>query len=399
MPGINFLHTPGPTHIPQSVLNAMSRQPLDFVDSRFEDLVRECFEELPPLFDTDGEVFLYASNGHGAWEATTRNLIGPNDQVLMLETGFFSQRWVECTEMLGVQTTVLKGEPGLAVDPSRITETLGDDKDHSIRAVYVAHTDTASGVRTDLAEVRAAIDAANHPALLVVDAIASFAAEPLSMADTNIDVVVVSVQKGMMLPPGMSLTAVSGRALERSATLNAPNCYWSWKERQKELVYQKFCGTPPTHMLFGLRQALHLIKSEGLTQIQDRHALLGGFVRDCVSVWTQSEGIDFYAREPSQRSNSVTPVIIDQPDAMAEAARVLARTQLDVSVAGGFGPTAGKMIRIGHLGDMNLPMIIGCLGTLEAAMHQSGVQFRSGLDDALRKLPDFTSGNFSLTEG
>ncbi|MBC8055207.1 MAG: aminotransferase class V-fold PLP-dependent enzyme, partial [Rhizobiales bacterium] len=248
-PGHRFLHSPGPSRVPDEVLHAMSRQPMDLADPRVDQCIAACELGLKRLLHTDHDVFLYAANGHGAWEAVIANLVAPGAKVLVAGTGHFSESWALQTEAMGGVVIRTPWVEGLAIDPADIEAALRDDAAHEIAAVFAVHTDTASGVTSDLGAIRAAIDRAGHPALFVVDVVASLGATPFEMDALGADVALGACQKGLMLPPGLAFTAVNARAMERSRANPMPRFYWDWRLRQNPLSYRKFCGTPPQSLL------------------------------------------------------------------------------------------------------------------------------------------------------
>jgi len=252
LPGHRFLHSPGPSRVPDEVLHAMSRQPMDLADPRADRCIAACEAGLKRLLHTAHDVFLYAANGHGAWEAVIANLVAPGTQVLVAGTGHFSAGWAEQTVAMGGVVIDTPWTEGLAVAPADIEAALRDDTAHRITAVFVVHTDTASGVTNDLAAIRAAIDRAGHPALLVVDVVASLGAAPFDMTALRANVVLGACQKGLMVPPGLSFVAVDDTAMAHSHSNPAPRFYWDWRLRQSPLSYRKFCGTPPQNLLAGL---------------------------------------------------------------------------------------------------------------------------------------------------
>lgn len=382
IPGTRFLHSPGPTRVPDEVLAAMARQPMDLGDPRVAQLIAACEQGMKDLLDAPGcEVFFYSANGHGGWEAVIANLVAPGQKVLVPGTGHFSDSWALQVQAFGgqpIRTPYTEGHP---IDPLAVQAALQADSAHEIAAVYVVHTDTASSVTSDLAAIRAAIDAAAHPALFVVDVVASLAAAPFSMQALRVDVAMGASQKGMMLQPGLAFVAASERALEAARHNPAPRYYWDWRLRQSELLYRKFCGTPPLALLAGLQAALGLIALEGLPQVHARHRRLAAAVHAAVQAWGSAGAVKLFARVPAARSVSVTAVEL-APGLDPEAVRTTARERFQVAVAGGLGPLAGRVFRIGHLGDMNEAMILGALAGVQAAMQVHGVPFGPGGVDA-----------------
>ena len=384
IPGNRFLHAPGPTHVPAEVLNAMHRQPLDHGDPRLGETIDAIETGIKRLLQTkQAEVFMFASNGHGVWEATIENLITPGQTVLIPGTGHFSESWAVQAEASGRRVVRTPFREGYPIDPNDVEKALRADVKREIVAVFAVHTDTASSTTNDLRSLRAAIDAAGHPALFVVDVVASLAAAPFAMDELAANVAVGASQKGLMSPPGMGFVAVDRRAREIAAANPAPRFYWDWKRRQAAFSYNKFCGTPPQNLLFGIEAALELLFREGIEQVFARHALLARAVHAAVECWSREGAVQFHCRVPAARSVSVTTIEL-RAGLDPEAMRTVARERFQVAVAGGLGPQTGKAFRIGHLGDLNAPMILGCLAGVEAAMTVQGIPFgRDGVQQAV----------------
>lgn len=378
IPGSRFLHSPGPTRVPDEVLHAMQRQPMDLADPRVAALITACEDGMRELLGTrSADVFFYAANGHGGWEAVIANLVAPGTDILVPGTGHFSDGWAEQVEAFGgraLRTPWVEGHP---IDPAAVEAMLRDDKAQRIAAVFAVHTDTASSVTSDLVALRRAIDAAGHPALFVVDVVASLGAAPFAMDALRADVVMGASQKGLMLQPGLAFVAANAAAQAVAAANPAPRFYWDWGRRRSELQYRKFCGTPPLAHLAGLQAALALIADEGLANVHARHARLAGMVHAAVEAWSTAGALRLFGRVPAARSVSVTAIELTA-GADPEALRTVARERFQVAVAGGLGPLHGRVFRIGHLGDMNEPMLLGCLAGVEAAMQVQGLPFGPG---------------------
>ena len=387
IPGMRLLHSPGPTRVPDEVVNAMARQPVDLGDARLPLLIAACESGMKALLQTDrAEVFFYAANGHGGWEAVIANLVAPGASVLVPGTGHFSDSWAEQVEAFGgiaVRTAYREGFP---IDPAAVEAALRDDAAHRIGAVFVVQTDTASGTTCDIAAIRAAIDAAHHPALFVVDVVASLAAAPFAMDALAVDVAIGASQKGLMVHPGLAFVAANERAIELARTNPTPRFYWDWLRRRSDLSYRKFCGTPPLAHMAGLEAALGLIAAEGLANVHARHARLAGAVHAAVDAWGEGGALRLFTTVPSARSVSVTAVQV-APGIDPEALRSVARERFQVAIAGGLGPLSGRVFRIGHLGDMNEAMILGCLAGVQAALRAEGIPCGSdGVDAAVSAL-------------
>jgi len=389
IPGLRLLHSPGPTRVPDEVLHAMARQPTDLADPRVPRLIANCEAGMKALLKTDrAEVFFYAANGHGGWEAVISNLVAAGTTILVPGTGHFSDRWAEQVEAFGGHALRTPYTEGLPIDAAAVEAALRDDEEHRISAVFVVHTDTASGTTSDLAALRRAIDSAAHPALFVVDVVASLAAAPFDMDGLGVNVAIGASQKGLMVQPGMAFVAVDERALETAQRCPTPRFYWDWKRRRGDLPYRKFCGTPPLAHLAGLEAALDLIDAEGLDNVHARHARLARAVHAAVDRWAESGALRLFTKPAQARSVSVTAIEVAQ-GIDPEALRTVARERFQVAVAGGLGPLQGRVFRIGHLGDMNEAMILGCLAGVEAAMQALNIAYgRHGVEAAIASLSD-----------
>lgn len=371
--GRRLLHSPGPTPVPDEVLWAMNRQPMDLGDPRVDSSIQACETGLRRLLQTEAaDVFLYASNGHGVWEAVVENLLPLGGAALVPGTGHFSESWAVQTEALGRRVLRTPWVEGLPIDVAAVAQALRQDHQHEIRAVFVVHTDTSSGVSTDLAALRAAIDATGHPALFVVDVVASLGAAPFAMDALRADVVLGASQKGLMCPPGIGFVAVNAAALAMASANPAPRFYWDWVRRKSDLSYRKFCGTAPQSLVAGLAAALGLLFQEGLDQVFERHRQLAQAVHAAVQGWSSAGALDFFARDPAARSVSVTTVLVPSGTDV-DALRTVARERFQVAFAGALGPLSGRAFRIGHLGDQNPASMMGCLAGIEAALLVQGI--------------------------
>lgn len=375
--GREFLNVPGPTNIPGRILNAMNRPAVDFSGPEFVDIAVSCFRDLKWLFRTEGDVFIYAANGHAAWEAAMVNTLSEGDAILVPETGHFSNGWAETAESFGLTVKTVASDWRRAIDPAAVEAALRADKEHAIKAILMVHTDTATGVTSDIPALRAAIDAAGHPALFMVDAIASLATTELAMDDWGVDVVVSASQKGLMCPPGVALVAAGPKAMAAHATSTLPRRYWDWTGRTAKEHYRKFCGTAPEHTIFALREALNMLQEETLEGAIRRHARLSEAVRLCVGKWCEGGALQFNAVNPNERSDSVTTILLPG-NVSTDMMRAMCRDNFSVAVGGGLGKLIGKAFRIGHMGDMNEPMILGCLGAVEAALKRLDVPIGAG---------------------
>jgi alanine-glyoxylate transaminase/serine-glyoxylate transaminase/serine-pyruvate transaminase len=356
-------------------------------DPRVSVLIAACETGMKELLKTDrAEIFFYAANGHGGWEAVISNLVAPGTSILVPGTGHFSDGWAEQVEAFGGRALRTPYTEGLPIDPAALQAALREDTEHRISAVFVVHTDTASGTSSDLPALRRAIDAAAHPALFVVDVVASLGAAPFAMDELGVNVAVGASQKGLMLQPGMAFVAVDERALEAALRNPAPRFYWDWLRRRSEQSYRKFCGTPPLAHLAGLEAALDLIAAEGLDNVHARHARLARAVHAAVACWAEGGALRLFTKAPLARSVSVTAIEVS-PGIDPEALRAVARERFQVAIAGGLGPLHGRVFRIGHLGDMNEAMILGCLAGVQAAMQVQNIAYgRHGVEAAIASL-------------
>ena len=378
IPGRRFLHSPGPTPLPDAVLHAMSAQPMDLADPRVDANIGACERGLKRLLQTEAaDVFIYAANGHGAWEAVIANLTDRGEAVLVPGTGHFSESWAVQAEALGRHVVRTPWREGFAIDAAAVEQALRDDKAHAIKAVFAVHTDTASGVTSDIGALRRAIDAAAHPALLVADVVASLGAAPFAMDALGVDVAVGASQKGLMCPPGVAFVAVNAAAFALAERNPSPRYYWDWVSRKSDLSYRKFCGTPPQNLLLGLEAALGLIFAEGLDKVWRRHAELARAVQAAVGGWREGGALDFFASDPASRSVSVTTITVAE-GIDVDALRTVARERFQVAMAGGLGPLSGRAFRIGHLGDCNPAMTLGAIAGVEAALVAQGIAVGGG---------------------
>ena len=365
--GREFLSIPGPTTVPDAVLAAMHRPAIDIYSGALLEVTTSCLADLRRVFRTDGRVYIYAANGHGAWEAALVNVLSAGDTVLVLESGLFAAVWGEMARVLGIEVETLPGGWRHAVDPAAFEARLRADRTGRIKAVLVVQVDTASGAVNDIPAIREAMDAAGHDALLMVDVIASLATMPFEMEQWGVDVAVAGSQKGLMTPPGLSFVAAGPKAVAAHRTAGLRTRYWDWTEREGPQHYQKYCGTPPEHLLFGLRKALDLLFEEGLENVFRRHRLLAEAVRRAVAVWAEGGILEFNIEEPSERADSVTTVLLADARDPKPLLEFCAR-QCGVVLGVGIGPLGGRAFRIAHMGHVNAPMILGTLGGLEVGL-------------------------------
>ncbi|ADZ72689.1 pyridoxal-phosphate-dependent aminotransferase family protein [Polymorphum gilvum] len=374
--GKEFLMIPGPTNVPDEVLRAMHRPAVDIYEGPLVRTTDECLDGLRRLFRTAGRPYIYAANGHGAWDAALTNTLSRGDTVLVLESGRFAVGWGEAATLAGLDVEVLPGDWRRPVDPAAVERRLKADAAGAIKAILVVQVDTASGALNDIAAIRAAIDAAGHGALLMVDTIASLGCVPFEMDAWGVDLALTGSQKGLMTPPGLSFVAAGERALAAHRTADLRISYMDWTFRDGPEHYQKYCGTPPEHLLFGFRKAIELIDAEGLANVWRRHALLAEATRRAVAVWAQAGALDFNIVEPSARADSVTVIRFDGAD--PAPLRAFAREVCGVTVGGTIGALSGQGIRIGHMGHVNAVMLLGTLSALELGLKTLGIPYGAG---------------------
>ncbi len=379
--GRQIFSNPGPTNIPDSILRAMDRPTIDFMDPEFAAVYHGAVDGLKRVLRTTGDIFLYTASGHGSWEATLVNLFSPGDLLLVLETGWFSEGWSIMADKFGLQTQVVAGPDWRrGIDYAAITAALRASP-HA-RGILCVHNETSTGMALDLPSVRAAIDAAGSDALLLVDTISSLGSLEFRFDDWGIDAAVGGSQKGLMLPTGCSFTAVSAKAMAAHAASRLPRHYFDWSEMLKR-SFRGFTGTIPTAMFYGLAESIRLIELEGLDAVIARHHRLAEGVRRAVRTWAGNQGPELFCLRPERLSDSVTA--IRMPDGhSADAVRKTALDRFNVSTGGGLGKLGGQVLRIGHLGDLNEPMVLGSLGAIEMSLRINGVPHgRGGVDAAM----------------
>ncbi len=377
--GRHFLQIPGPTNVPDRVLRAMSRPTIDHRGPEFSRLAREIFEGLRQVFQTSGSVVIYPSSGTGAWEAALVNTLSPGDRVLMFDIGHFATLWRGMAARLGLQVDFVPGDWRHGVDPEIVESKLAEDRGHSIKAVAVVHNETSTGVTSRVAEVRKRLDRVGHPALLLVDTISSLASIDYRHDEWGADVTVGCSQKGLMLPPGLGLNAISQKALAVSKSARLARSYWDWEPMIRDNTAGFFPYTPATNLLYGLREALHMLFEEGLDNVFGRHSRHAEATRLAVRTW----GLEVVCLDPAEYSGSITAVLM--PEGYdADALRKLILDRFDMSLGTGLGKLKGKSFRIGHLGDFNDLMLAGTLSGVEMGLACAGVpSSRGGVAAAL----------------
>lgn len=384
--GREFLSIPGPTTVPDRVLAAMHRPAVDIYDGELLNITQNCLDGLRTVLGTAGNAYIYAANGHGAWEAALTNSLSAGDRILVLECGLFAVTWGGMAEVLGLEVEVMPGRPRRAVDADALEQRLRSDTSNSIKAVLTVQIDTASGVVNDIPAIRRAMDMAGHEALLMVDTIASLGSMPFEMDSWGVDVAVAGSQKGLMIPPGLAFNGVGSKARDRRRTAGLVTRYWDWEFRDGPEHYMKYCGTAPEHLLFGLDESLRMLFEEGLSNVIERHRLLAETVRTAVARWCRGDALEFNITEPGERANSVTTVRAIGTDPAPLIA--FCREVCGVTIGIGIGPElSGSAFRIAHMGHVNAPMVLGTLSVVETAMAALKVDHgEGGVDAAIRFL-------------
>jgi len=385
--GWQFFMHPGPTNIPQRVLQAMARPAVDFTGAGFVALRDACLQRLQRILKTErAAVVAYAASGNGAWEASIANLFSPGDRVLVCESGYFSRNWAATATAFGLEAESLPTPERATVDVRALGERLSRDAGHAIKAVMLVHNETSTGIRHPVAEARAAIDAAGHPALFLVDTISSLASYDFRMDEWKVDLVVGGAQKGLMLPPGMSFTAANEKALAAAQGAGNPRRYFDWRNMMKDGRQAAFVGTAPMHFFYGLEAALDLLEAEGLENVFARHRRLAQATRACVDAWAAGGGPEVFPLERAFASDSLTAVLMPQGHD-ADRVRTIAEARYGVALGRGLAGLQGRVFRIGHMGDLNEPMLLGALAAIELALRDAGVPFgRGGLEAAQAEL-------------
>jgi len=371
-----FFANPGPTNIPDSILYATAHQSVDFNEAAFLEVYDACVAGVKRVLKTKQHLFFYTASGHGAWEASLANLFSPGDRVLMPESGYFSDTWRAMCEALGLTVQSIAADWRRGVDIDAIGAALAADTAQAIKGVCVVHNETSTGLTLPVEQVRAALDATKHPALLLADTISSLGSLDFRMDEWGVDVAVGGSQKGLMLPTGMSFSGVSEKALAAHKQARLPRYYFDWTLMLGRR-HRSFVGTVPVTLFYGLKEALRLIEEEGLASVFARHARLAEAVRRAVRHWSGNAGPQLFCAMPARCSNSVTAVVM--PEAHdAEVVRRIAMQRFNVSLGGGLGRLNGRVFRIGHLGDLNEPMVLGTLGAVELALRLAGVPHAPG---------------------
>lgn len=365
--GREFLAIPGPTVIPDVVLAAMHRPAVDIYSGPLVQLTDGLLTDLSRVFATAGKTYIYAANGHGAWEAALTNVLSRGDKVLVLESGRFAIGWGEAAKMLGAEVEILPGDFRRAVRPEAVEARLRADSKGEIKAVLVAQIDTASGVINDIESISKAMRASGHEALLMVDTVASLGCVPFEMDKWGVDVAMAGSQKGLMTPAGLGFVATGPRARVAHKKANMRTPYWDWTFRDGEVHYHKYCGTPPEQLLFALRAALDLLFSEGLEATFTRHKILAEATRRAIGVWSEGQALAFNVTEASERCDTVTAVVTTGGESAQPLVNYL-RDKCGVVLGRALGKSEGKGFRIAHMGHVNAPMVLGTLGAVEVGL-------------------------------
>jgi len=388
-PGRHFLQIPGPTNVPDRVLRAIDMPTMDHRGPEFAALGKAVLAGMKRIFKSPkGEVVIYPASGTGAWEAALVNTLSAGDRVLMCETGQFATLWQKLATRLGLDIELIAGDWRHGADPAEIEKRLRADADRTIKAVCVVHNETSTGVTSRIAEVRKAIDAVGHPALFMVDTISSLASIDYRHDEWGADVTVAGSQKGLMLPPGLSFNCVSTKALEAAKTAQLPKSYWAWDEMLANGKKGYFPYTPATNLLYGLREAITMLEEEGLQNVFARHQRHAEATRRAVRAW----GLEVLALDAREYSGSLTAVLVPAGHDADRVRKVILET-FDMSLGTGLGKLAGKVFRIGHLGDFNDLALMGTLAGVEMGLALAGVPIKAeGVQAAMAYLADAHRG-------
>jgi alanine-glyoxylate transaminase / serine-glyoxylate transaminase / serine-pyruvate transaminase len=371
--GRHFLQIPGPTNVPDRVLRAMDNPTMDHRGPEFGRMGREILDSIGQVFQTAGPVIVYPASGTGAWEAALTNTLSPGDRVLMCRTGWFATLWNEMAQRLGLDPLLLETDWRRGADVDAIGAALAEDRGHAIKAVCVVHNETSTGCTSRIDEVRQAMDAAHHPALLLVDTISSLASIDYRHDAWGVDVTVAGSQKGLMLPPGLSFNAVSEKALKASESARLPRSYWDWRAMLAANATGYFPYTPATNLLYGLREAVTMLLEEGLPNVFARHDRHAEATRRAVRTW----GFETQCADPRHYSSSLTAVRLPEGES-ADELRAVIRDKFDMSLGNGLGIVADRVFRIGHLGDFNDLQLLGTLGGVEMGLRAANIPHQPG---------------------
>ncbi|MCV3272283.1 pyridoxal-phosphate-dependent aminotransferase family protein [Roseobacter sinensis] len=371
--GRHFLQIPGPSAVPDRILKAIGQQTIDHRGPDFAEVGLKALDGMKTIFKTKQHVFIFPSSGTGAWEAALVNTVSPGDKVLMFETGHFATLWNKMARKIGIDPELLEGDWRGGAEPDRIEARLREDTGHEIKAVCVVHNETSTGSVSPIAEVRKAIDAAGHPALLMVDSISGLASIDFRFDEWGVDVCVSGSQKGLMLPPGLSFNAVSEKALQHAKSNTMPRSYWDWHDMVGPNKSGYFPYTPGTNLLYGLNEAIDMLHEEGLDNVFARHARHGAATRAAVRTWE----LEVLCARQGQESGVLTAVLMPAGHS-ADAFRATTLEHYDISLGNGLSKVADKVFRIGHLGDFNDLMLMATLSGVEMGLTKAGVPHQAG---------------------
>lgn len=381
--GRHFLQIPGPTNVPDRVLRAMDYATIDHRGPDFAKLALEVLSGIRDIFQTSEQVVILPASGTGAWEAALLNTLSPGDRVLMFETGWFATLWREMAKKIGLEVVFVSGDWRHGVDPVAVQAELDSDPQHRIKAVLVVHNETSTGVASRIPEIRAAIDRVRHPALFMVDTISSLASIDYRHEEWGVDVTVGGSQKGLMLPPGLSFNAVSEKARAASKTAKLPKSYFAWDDILAANRDGYFPYTPATNLLYGLREAIRMLKEEGLANVFARHARHAEATRRAVRGW----GLELLCLDRREYSNSLTAILVP-PGHDADALRATILENFDMSLGTGLGKLKGRVFRIGHLGSFNDLMLAGTLAGVQMGLEVARIPHGDGMSPALAYLAE-----------
>ena len=373
MPGKHFLQLPGPSNVPDRILRAMDYPTIDHRGPEFSDLANDCLEGIKTIFKTKSNVIIYPASGTGAWEAALVNTIRENELVLMVETGHFASLWNKMALRLGIRTEFLETDWRRGVVPEKLLDRLQKDTKNEIKAVCVVHNETSTGCTSRIEEVRKALNSANHNALLMVDTISGLASMEYKHDEWGVDITVSGSQKGLMLPPGLSFNAISDKALRISKTSGMRRSYWDWEEQIDANKSGSFPYTPATNLLYGLKEAINMLHEEGLDNVFKRHEKHALATRAAVQAW----GFENVCKEEKDFSNVLTAVMLPE-NHNADNLRKIILENFNMSLGAGLSKLAGKVFRIGHLGDFNDLMLMGTLNGLELGFEIAGIPYQKG---------------------
>ena len=372
-PGRHFLQIPGPTNVPDRVLRAMDYPTIDHRGPDFAELGLRVLDRIKLIFKTSEPVIIFPASGTGAWEAAIVNTLSAGDKILMFETGHFSTLWYDIAHKFNLEIEFVKGDWRTGVNPNIVEEKLKEDTEKKIKAVCAVHNETSTGVTSRIGEIRKAMDIADHPALLFVDTISSLGSIDYRHEEWKVDVTVGGSQKGLLLPPGLSFNAISSKALNAYKNSNLPKSYWDWEPMIENNKKGYFPYTPATNLLYGLDEAINILTEEGLENVFERHDRFAEATRIAVNAW----GLEILCKNPEEYSSSLTAVLV--PDGHdADSLRKIILDDYNMSLGTGLAKVAGKVFRIGHLGDFNELMLAGTLSGVEMGLMKSKIPFKKG---------------------